>query len=143
MTNEITLWVTWTEDQRGGEIREGQENTSYPSYEDTYIDVYFGSVYVDEIPYGPGEAVTIPRSEFESFPESCVYVPIVRYRDGGTFSSTSGYVYVGGVFGTFAKAKERAKELESTGSSTSLYLPWTGYFAKLENVSVECLQIKT
>ena len=148
-TDELTLWVLWSETESGGEICEGQENDSWPSYEDTVKDAYFKGVYIGAVPPSSNawqeksESVTVPKAAFEAEPRTQVYAAIARYRDGGTFSSTSGYVYVGGVYGSYERAAEKVQELEASrgGYDGDLYIPWGGYFSSLESVSVETLQI--
>jgi len=142
----VTLWVVWTESESGGDICNGDENESWPSYEDTYIDAHFKGVYVGDCVPGnnawrdKSECVTVPKAAFEAIPRSVVYAVIARYRDGGTFASTSGYVFVGGVFGSYDRAQEKLKELE-TGGGYSIYIPWGGYFSSLESIEVMPLPI--
>ncbi len=70
-----------------------------------------------------------------------VYLVIVYYSDGGTFGRTLGMHDLCGAFRTKAEARARQALIESkewpTGSN-----PWTGYFARLESVDIEKVEVE-
>lgn len=144
--DELTLWVLWSETSSGGEVCEGQENDSWPSYEPTYIDAHLKGVYIGDVPPGghrwseKSESFTIPKTAFEAEPRTQVYAVIARYSDGNTFGSSYGHVWVGGVYGSYERAAEKVKELEACDKG-DYSVPWTGYFNSLESLGVETLHI--
>lgn len=85
-----------------------------------------------------GDSLEVPP---ELLNEKFVYLVVVRYRDGDTFGHTTGDYHFYSVRATREEVDQDRKYLESTEHSSELYLPWTGYFARLENVEVHLLPL--
>lgn len=100
----------------GGEICKGQENDAWPSFEDSYQSFDLLSITKENVsPYHEQFLLHIPKGT------KGLHVVVVRYRDGGTFSSTSGYGSIQGVFLTAEEARGLAKNIEDGGEDRERY----------------------
>jgi predicted TIM-barrel enzyme len=66
-----------------------------------------------------------------------VFVVYVRYRDGGTFGSTSGIGHIVDVVTTVEDAQELVEMVRSKRIPHTYSTPWLGFFARLEDVGYE------
>lgn len=131
---KTTLFVNYHEEFiSGGEVCKGQENDSWPNYEDTIQRFVVDNISLERItPYNEQVVVDLP----ESFP-ACLFVAVVHYSDGGTFSRTIGYGSIEGVYATYDEAKQRIGDLEfKDAPSIHGYKRWEGYFSRLEDTEV-------
>jgi len=123
----------------GGEVCEGQENEAWPSYEDTEQAFDLIGISKENVtPYHQQFLVRIPKSTGqEPWAQQGLWVVVVRYSDGGSFSSTNGYGFIEGVFVSKDEAETVAERLRKGGACRDGYNPWEGYFASLIGVEVE------
>jgi len=121
----------------GGEICAGQENDSWPSYEDNIRGFSVDSITLENVtPYHKELAVVLP----EKLPVG-LWVVVARYYDGGTFGSTSGYGSIEGVFETDVEAQEMEQKIRIGKAPGEGYKPWAGYFSGLEDVEVHLVAL--
>jgi len=130
------LYVYYTEDRSGGEICEGDEDSSWPNYEDENIE------------FEVLEARSVPRQSWikevvkiddniKSGDE--VYIVVVRYYDGGTFGRTCGYFSFQFATKSYEQAEACERALRKGDASTfdcETFMPWFGYFSGLEDVEI-------
>lgn len=123
----------------GGQICSGQENDAWPDREPTYHEVTFLSLhrlgskrlsFDHEIVY----------AEFNPTRARHAYLVVVRHKDGDTFGTSHGNVYIEGVYRTEKEANQIAKSIED--DSYKGYKAWSGYFMGLESVEVVSMNIE-
>jgi len=137
------LYLKYEEFTSGGGIVEGQENDSWPDYNDSYVHFEPISLHLER------PDTTFPEEfevDFEVEPGDELYLIIPRYGDGDTFSYTDGYWIIYGA----TKDSTKAVELEDAivndkiddsleallpvhkdeGSRWGRYVPWGGYFSR-------------
>lgn len=133
------LWFKYNETRSGGGICEGQENDSWPSYEDEYIDFSPVGLYKErpDLVYAHGLLSDEVNGEFERGDDA--YLVIVRYGNGNTFSSSNGNWYLVGVYKTADEAHKAQKSVED-GTSKHKYV-WTGYFESFESVDTHYMKV--
>ena len=140
------LWVAYRQHRSGGDVCAGDEDSAWPSYEDTFIETSFRGVYVGEdrpaeITWqDDAESFEVPKAGFEKVARDKVYVVVARYGDGDTFSHSNGNIHIGGVFGTYDAAKREIEALKSKEKG-DYSVPWNGYFNSLDTLEVEILPI--
>lgn len=81
------------------------------------------------------------KIDSELFKNDGLYVGVVRYSDGDTFSHTKGKY----IFGSFAATLDEAQaELDNYLKNCEgyRYKPWEGYFASLDESYVEYVKFK-
>lgn len=148
--DETTLVLKKEAHTSGGDIRPGDEGSDWPSYEDSYIETTFGDLfmYSDISSFGLSPQVGfwgefIYNVKEDLLNSSLLYVVIVIYSTGDTFSHTTGETFVEGVYGTYEEAKEVSRKIKEGeyGDGKDLYLPWTGYFEDLEDVLIHPAQL--
>lgn len=85
-----------------------------------------------------------------------VYVVIARYSTGDTFGNDDGHARVMDVFNEIEKAEKLTEVLEGTVDQPSgnvsafsatfeereYYLPWVGYFERLERIEVQAVRVR-
>lgn len=115
----------------------GCEDESYDDYEVTRLE----NVILDVVKQKPEHRSFIPL-QLDFTPEECkeIYLAIVEYYDGCTFSETHGELAVAGVFKTNEEAEDRLKNLNEI--DTYYAKPWSGYFAGIDQSYVVKREIK-
>ncbi|KKN88788.1 hypothetical protein LCGC14_0243950 [marine sediment metagenome] len=154
------VWVNWEYTRcSGGEICEGEEDSSYPSRETEYKDHEVQGIYSCDAKDGRGwsrynESIDV---EFEPVTGAEVFLVVVTYSSGDTFGSSSGNVTVIGCYEEKAQADSIASDIRAddidadrdyrrSGKKTKKerftgYKAWTGYFEGLEGVEVHRLRL--
>jgi hypothetical protein len=138
------LYVKSSFEESGGAVREGEEDSDWPSYEDTYRTTTFERAsFTNHDSYYDTVEV---KDELKTC--SKVYLVVVRYGDGGTFSSTIGYTEIIGGYATEEEARifKAAEEEMVKANDQSLFgpggfKPWFGYFGSFESCDIEELEI--
>lgn len=132
------LVLCYEERTTGGEIREGQENESYPDREPTYHDVRLLSLHRPDSNRLSWNRETV-YTQFDPARARRAHLVVVRHKDGDTFGTSHGNVYIEGAYRTRKEAEEIAR---SIGDGTYKgYKAWDGYFMGLESVDVVSLHI--
>ena len=128
------LYVKYNETSEGGEICESDVDLEWPNYETefrytTYEYVTFNKPTALTLWY-EWKTITIREQTLYEQLKTCdkVYLVVVVYSTGGTFSHTEGMHEIIGAYPTRADAE---KALEECTSNTNGYKPWEGYFEHL------------
>ena len=135
MSNEIYLY--YIEHEIRGEIREGQEDTSWPSREDSYIEWHLKECRLSKKNSYYYERITL---DFSVQPGDAIYVVYVRYGDGGTFAYTHGYWTIVNVFKTRKEAEALQESIED--KTYKGYKCWEGYFPRFECCEVQPMVVE-
>jgi len=131
-----TLYVKYSQTERGGEVRAGEETASYPSCEDRYLTTTLKHIARERpVAHYDYEEFEVP-DEIATKPE--LFIAAVFYTDGGTFSCTHGYLHVVGAFATDAEAHAA---IENAKADTIVSMPWVGYFSEFDDSRVELLRV--
>ncbi len=139
------IYIAYRQKYSGGEICEGQENDSWPSHEDTVIDLSlrFASL---EVPSGTPHFDIETIEADADLSDGCVYAVLVRYYDGDTFGRTCGYHCFRGVYASSGEAGAKKREIENLVAANIGRRydgnPWSGYFAGFEGVTVVRLTLQ-
>jgi len=141
------LYISTSESSYGGEP---ESNEEWCHHSDIVKTVTFNSVFRKK-----GEGFWASAGYFkvsdEVFNSDQVYLVIVRYRDGGSFGSTTGNWHIQQAFTNPEDAKALAtsirnrsyeKEMDRKHGQYVHYMPWVGYFCGLEGVEIHCFKIK-
>lgn len=138
----MKLNLLYNEYHSGGGICEGQENDSWPSYEDTYIDWELTDCKITRSKYDRNvEEVDVP---FVVVPGDQVFVVFVRYQTGGTFATTIGAWNIVGVYKDHVEALAIFDSIHdgSYPKQKNIYVPWLGYFERFEDCVVQCMNVR-
>jgi hypothetical protein len=138
---DYKLWFRYHETRSGGEVCEGQENDSWPSYEYEYIDFLPVGLYKDHPDYTfcHGLMNDEVNGEFERGDDA--YIVIARYSDGDTFTHTNGYWVIIGVYKTADEAHDVSESINRREYDGMRHLPWHGYFSSFENVDTHYMKV--
>lgn len=130
------VYVGYTDSCEGGEIVEGQSGP-FSEREPTYHT------------YEIREIRTTDKISNCCFPEQIevdfdpkkhgdldVYLVCVRYSSGDTFGQSYGHIHFEGVYKDKNQALAIQESIENGKYTKSTYLPWKGYFERLEDVEV-------
>jgi hypothetical protein len=132
------LYLTYTESRYGGEICAGQEEESWPSHEDEYIEWSLRACKLSRDPkHWLHETVDI---DFSPAVGSTVYVVYVRYSTGGTFIRTNGAWRIMGIFSSLEEAIILEKSVNN--GSYDGYKFWEGHFESFESCEVESMTVE-
>lgn len=122
------LHLIYTESRSGGQVCDGDEGESWPNFEDENIDWNASGVSLTTQQYD-GKLV----ADFNPQVGQKVYIPFVRYYDGGT----CGYWAVWEAFMDKYAAEENLKKvLNKKWPQHWPYPSWTGYFGGLQDSGV-------
>lgn len=141
----MNLYLTFEENRVGGEICSGQEDESYPSYEDVFI-IWTPLELTTNKPSGRDvETITVDNILNEH------YLVVVRYSTGNTFGRTNGAWSIEELSPSLERANQIKQYIEATDlkynnrhikrklQSPDEYRPsmiWSGYFEQLESVDI-------
>lgn len=142
MKQDYKLYLTYSENHSGGGIRDGQENDSWPDYNDSYIDftpVEMSTSRKDNM-YPHGLLDSEIFGDFE--PGDLGHLVINRYSDGDSFSFTSGYWQIAGFFKDGKEAIEVKKSIEEKRYKGNLYIYDGGYFGRPEGVEIHTMLVQ-
>jgi hypothetical protein len=124
--SKFKVYLSYSEETRGGEICAGQEDHSWPDHEDTVI-----SFTPESLCTRKGDSQETIGVDFDptAFVGEKIYMVLVRYFDGDTFGRVTGCWYVEGIYTDLKKAKRIVSRIE-TGKykDKNTYLPWQTYF---------------
>ena len=134
--------MTYHESKTGGDICEGDENSSWPNYEDEHIEWYLTGCYLDkDVTPWRREQVEV---DFEPAVGQEVWAVYVNYNTGGSFGCTKGACSILSVHDTKEKA-EAVKKLvyeDDTYTPACGYRVWVGYFESFNFCEIESLIVK-
>lgn len=131
---KISVYVIYDEYRSGGDVCEGDEDSRWPNYEDTFIEMNVRSIlvsnpnvlYLDKVEVKDADEVEVGQT---------VYLVTVRYGTGDTFGRTNGAFHFEGAYTSRENANKVSDEIMS--DKYNGYCPWKGYFEQLECVDVE------
>lgn len=130
----MKLYLRYDQHTEGGETCAGDENKASPDYEPEQISTYYRSAHLLP-PSGYHQSVEV--SDVVGRCEQ-VWLALVLYSTGDTFSSTSGNPHVLGVFETADLAAAATDKAEQGGDRRA---PWDGYFNSLDSTEVIPLMV--
>lgn len=137
----VNLFLHYSSYSEGGNVCEGEENEEWPSYEDEHVYTNFEDL--SRKSHGRMCSKSIEVDEELSKAE-VLHLVIVKYRDGGTFKSTSGYWEVMLTTDNLKEAQEMAASINDGTFNKKYpksYAPWEGYFGGLEGVEVHTFNV--
>lgn len=129
------MYVKYHHTIEGGEVSPGQEAEDWPSYEPAtheYTFLYVTKAHPSGYDY---EEVEVDKKTFNSHG---VYMALIKYSSGDTFSTSSGNIEILGLFNTKTRAEAHLKKRVTEEG----YRPWEGYFNTLESQDVIRLDVK-
>jgi len=132
MSKKDKIYLYYNEDETGGNISEGYEDSEWPSHEPLYR-----SFHVLGLSRTIKKNDWIEQIEVDFDPKEVndVWVVIVRYQSGDSFGSSYGNWHIEGAYKAEGKAIFIKKSIEN-GTYKGWYKPWIGYFEGLESVEV-------
>jgi len=133
----MKLYLRYDQHTEGGEICEGQEDVSYPDYEPEQITTYYRSAHLLPPPRSRGYHQSVEVSDVVGKCKQ-VWLALVLYTTGDSFSCTSGNPHVLGVFETADLAAAAIAKAEQGGDRSA---PWDGYFNSLDSTEVIPLEV--
>lgn len=136
------LYIRYSETSEGGGITEGYEDSEWPEYDTLYKDRFY--MYAQLVkPEGrllwcDWETESLDDNLYESLKDkNKVYLAVIVYGTGDTFSRTEGCHHILGVFSNYKSAKKRLDDSEN-----DRYKPWDGYFEILTDKTVYDIELK-
>lgn len=140
MTHKQTLYLAYEEHNTVISDTYGEDGP-YSGYTEEQREVTFKNLFLKRPPHiWRIEEIVIDEPVQVGTP---VVLVVPRWTDGGTFGQTHGYWQVEGVFTDLNKASELAESIRNRSYKKERdYLPWTGYFAGLDNVDVEVMTVQ-
>ncbi len=129
------LYLVYESSSEGGEC---ESDEPYSSRTPTYKTVRFTSVLREKMGFfGHDFEVTE-----EVYNGSQVFLVVVRYQDGDSFGTSHGNWEMWQAVGSAEEALKIKQDILS-GALTKKghYLPWEGYFCRLEDVEIHSFQI--
>lgn len=131
------LWLDYNETRTGGEVCEGQENSSWPCHEDTIIETEFVGLHREQ----PGKFFNHSIEVDERLIGlDCLYLAVIIYSTGDTFGHTEGAWYIVGVAPTYKIAEAMLDEALNSKDYKG-YKPWTGYFEAFTRTEIHKLDV--
>lgn len=126
---KVKVFVSYTESRTGGA---SLSNEPYSQRENTHIEVQLKEVSFTEPTSWYKEPFEI---ECKKLPK-IVYVVLVRYSDGDSFSNSYGNGHIEGVYLTEDEAQEVVESIRKEKyKGKQGYNPWDGHFNGLESVN--------
>jgi hypothetical protein len=138
---QATLFLHYSSYSEGGNVCEGEENEEWPSYEDEQIYTDFENLSRKSNGRVCSKWIEVDE---ELSKAEILHLVIVKYRDGGTFKSTSGNWEVMLTTDNLKEAEEMAASINDGSFKKKYpksYAPWEGYFAGLEGVEVHTFNV--
>lgn len=128
-----TLYVEFVENRSGGEPEDPAER--WTSYSDTYIDVKFVRFHRENKDNNWFDSVEVDDESL--LRKDKLYLGVVRYSTGDTFSHTIGAWHLVGVKASYEEAGKMLKEaLKGNG-----HKPWQGYFEDFSGTEIYTLEV--
>lgn len=145
------IYMTYTEDSRGGEVLDGYEDSDWPCYDTTYYDFNPIGFYLERPTQLETRQLDVRR--FKPQVGKQIFVVIVRYGSGCTFSSSSGNWTFFDVYETAEEAlaakdfiykdyKDNPRSFENKSHKYPYTGTWKGYFESLEDVEIHACELK-
>ncbi len=139
---KVKVYVSYQENRTGGAALSDER---WSSREDTIIDFQLKEISLQEPSSWYKEPFEI---ECQKIPK-IVYVVLVRYEDGDTFGNSYGHGHIEGVYLSEDQAQkivESIRENTYVGKDATKedhgYIPWNGYFNRLESVNYHPMMIR-
>lgn len=147
----LTLHVLYSQSESGGGHTSSER---YSRREDRHTSTSFKGAVISPKGERPTQtnswdsnSFDVPKAAFET-PRAHVYAVVGYYSDGDTFGSSYGNMHIVDVYGNLEKANAVAQvlRLEDKEKNQSIfgskrYVPWGGYFSRLESIEVEVLSV--
>ena len=131
------IFISYTKSSYGGNVREGQEDQSYPNYEDTHSETSIQGIFSkrDKHSHSWDSYCDNLDCSFEPKPGMNVWLVSVNYDTGSTFGRTLGLTCFVGVY----DSEEEAEEVASAIASDQYrgYAAWKGYFDHYNFTEIE------
>jgi hypothetical protein len=112
---------------------------------ETYTSTYItGLLAGDTVDIEPLEIQTDDGGVyyFDGSLGDAVYLVVIKYSTGNTFGRSGGHIALAGAFDSSDKAEQLAEAVRKSKVAGEYgYLPWVGYFERVEDVSVEKTRI--
>jgi hypothetical protein len=139
------IYLNYTEEVSGGDICEGEEDSSYPCREDTYYNITWNYAILST-PKGEylrqdyKSETILDEKLYEHIKtyRQCV-LAVVVYSDGDSFGHSEGHNEIVGIFANSTDAQNCLNEIEEDRSDYSK--PWNGYFSRLTTKKIVPLQV--
>lgn len=138
--SKFVLFLDYEETSSGGGICAGQENDEWPDHNPVYYTSEMKKLVRDRELLSGWKCEEFEVTE-DLYNRSSLYLVVVRHSDGDTFGSSHGHSEFIGLFGSSKEALHVKKAIESGDYRKGEYLPWNGYFNRLESVEIHCLGI--
>lgn len=139
---KIKVYVSYQENRTGGAALSDER---WSSREDTHIDFQLKEVSLQEPSSWYKEPFEI---ECQDTPQ-VVYVVLVRYKDGDTFGNSYGHGHIEGVYLSEDQAQKVVESIredkyvkKGVAKKFASYLPWNGYFNRLESVNYHPMMVR-
>lgn len=139
---KVKVYISYQERRSGGEPL---SNKKWSSRKDTIIDFQLKEASLQEPSSWYKESFEI---ECQKLPKT-VYVVLVRYKDGDTFGNSYGHGYIEGVYLSEDQAQKIVESIREDkyvkkggAKKFASYLPWNGYFNRLESVNYHPMMIR-
>lgn len=138
-------YLVYSETRSGGDIREGEESSDWPCYED--IDIEFTPEYIliagqNSIERAPGlHSYNYDNLGWDldnTWDEANLL--IVRYSDGGTFGQANGYWKVIACYKNWTEADKALAEFDP--KTYQGYHTWDGYFSSYQDIELHSLKVR-
>lgn len=121
------VYVTFDEDRYGGEPLTDED---WSDRAPGYIEVSFKALWREK----PSSMFGFTSYEVDpkkvDLSSDFLWLSVIRYSDGDTFGTTSGYWTIVGLSNSSAEAQEKIK---LALSSKDGYKPWVGYFSNYDD----------
>lgn len=137
----MSVYLTYSESRRGGEICKGEENDEWPSHEDEHVEWYLTGAVLKR----PSWCYETIGGDYRVGDK--LHVVVVRYFDGGTFGRTCGLWHIAGVYMDESEAVARKEKIYGNLKQSISYdpkdewEPWKSYFAGFEGCDVFDLMV--
>jgi hypothetical protein len=139
---KVKVYISYQERRSGGEPL---SNKRWSSRKDTIIDFQLKEASLQEPSSWYKESFEI---ECQKLPKT-IYVVLVRYKDGDTFGNSYGHGYIEGVYLSEDRAQKVVEAIredtyvgEGATKKSRGYIPWNGYFNRLESVNYHPMVIR-
>ena len=129
----VRIYVEYDETATGGEP---ESDEKWCQYSDTYKEVKFHRLHREQPKHRFFyDSIELPNEKMLSL--EAMYLCVVRYSTGDTFSHTEGCWHIVGVAPTHKIAEVMLKNaLEGDG-----YKPWEGYFERFTDTEIHKLEV--
>lgn len=134
---ENKLYVSYDSSSEGGEISPGQENDAWPSYEPEYVTLNIQDIFKNR-----PKNWCVEEMEVDFVPKvgNTVFLVVVRYGTGDTFSNTIGQFIFLNIYEKEEDAIAERELVESEKHKDDWR--WRDYFGGFEGVEIHSFTIR-